>query len=278
MSVQNFIPTLWSARLLANLDKAHVYGNIVNRDYEGEIKQFGDSVKINKMGEITIGDYTGADITAPQDLTSEQKLLTIDKAKYFNFQVDSVDQHQANVALMDKGMERASYALAQKVDEEIAKSYLEAGSTIGTDSAPIMLDGGNIYSYIVEMGIKLDEAGAPEVDRFIVIPSAVHGMLLQSTEFVRAGDLGDAVVTKGFVGEVAGFKVYKSNNVPHTAGAKYKVLAGHRMAITMAEQILDIRAYEPEKRFSDAIKGLHVYGIKVTEPKALVCMTVSKKA
>lgn len=277
MSVQNFIPTLWSARLLANLDKAHVYGNIVNRDYEGEIKAFGDAVKINKMGDITIGDYTGTDIAKAEDLTSEQKMLLIDKAKYFNFQVDSVDAHQANVELMDKGMERASYALAQVVDQEIAKSYLEAGLKMGTDATPILLDAGNIYSQIVEMGVKLDEANAPESDRFVVIPPAFHGMLLQSSEFVRATDLGDAVVTQGFIGEVAGFKVYKSNNVPNTAGAKYKVLGGHSMAITMAEQIVDVRAYEPEARFSDAIKGLHVFGLKVTEPQALVCLTASKK-
>lgn len=39
MSVANFIPTLWSARLLEHLDKDHVYVNLLNRDYEGEIKK-----------------------------------------------------------------------------------------------------------------------------------------------------------------------------------------------------------------------------------------------
>lgn len=276
MSVQNFIPQLWSARLLANLDKAHVFGALVNRDYEGEIKNFGDTVKINKMGDITIGDYTGADITPAQDLTSAQTTLAIDKAKYFNFQVDSVDAHQANVSLMDKGMERASYALADVVDKAIAGLYTEAGNTIGTDAAPIALTAANIYDTLVDMAVKLDEANVNRAGRFVVVPAFAHGFLLKSDEFTRASQLGDAVVTNGFVGRVAGLDVYVSNNVANTAGARYKILAGDKSAITMAEQIVDIRAYEPEARFSDAIKGLHVFGVKVTQPMALVCLTANK--
>ena len=57
MSVTNFIPTIWSARLLEHLNKTHVYAALVNRDYEGEIKNFGDTVKINQLGRVTIKDY-----------------------------------------------------------------------------------------------------------------------------------------------------------------------------------------------------------------------------
>ena len=53
MAVTTFIPQVWSARLLAHLDKAHVLTNLVNRDYEGEIRQYGDTVKITQIGDIT---------------------------------------------------------------------------------------------------------------------------------------------------------------------------------------------------------------------------------
>lgn len=278
MTVANFIPTLWSARLLANLDKNHVYGAVVNRDYEGEISKQGDNVKINQMGAITIGDYEKADIGTAEELTSSQKILTIDQAKFFNFQVDSVDQAQANIKLMDSAMERAGYAMADIVDKHIAQSYLEVavGNTLGDDTTPIALAEDNIYKQIVELGVKLDEANVPADNRFVIVPAFAHGLLLQAPQFVKGSDLGDAVVTKGFIGEVAGFKVYKSNNVPNTAGAKYKILAGHPSAITMAEQVVDVRAYEPEQRFSDAIKGLHVFGTKVTQPSALAVLTANK--
>ena len=81
MSIQNFIPTIWSARLLNHLDKSHVYLNLLNRDYEGEIKNFGDTVKINQVGDVSIKDYTkGTDIDAPEDITGEQQELKIDQA------------------------------------------------------------------------------------------------------------------------------------------------------------------------------------------------------
>ena len=112
MSIQNFIPTIWSARLLNHLDKSHVYLNLLNRDYEGEIKNFGDIVKINQVGDVSIKDYTkGTDIDAPEDITGEQQELKIDQAKYFNFAVDDVDNAQTNPKLMDKAMQRAAYAI-----------------------------------------------------------------------------------------------------------------------------------------------------------------------
>lgn len=272
MSVQNFIPTLWSARLLANLDNAHVFGNIVNRDYEGEITGAGDTVKINQMGKITIGDYTGADITAPESLTSEQTELKIDQAKYFNFLVDSVDKAQANVTLMDKGMLRASYGLAEVVDKAIASKYLEAGTQIGTDELPVSLSKENVYDNMVELGVALDEKSVAREGRFVVVPAYVHGLLLKSDAFVTANN---EVAVGGFVGRVAGLDVYTSNNVAKV-GENHKILAGTKDAITMAEQIVEVRAFEPEARFADAVKGLHVYGIAVVEPDALVCLTAKK--
>lgn len=278
MSTQNFIPTLWSARLLANLDKAHVYGAVVNRDYEGEIKKMGDSVKINKFGDITIGDYTQANINPAQDLTSSQVILTIDQAKYFNFQVDSVDAAQANVNLMDSAMVRAGYNMADVVDKYIASiaSVGATGGAIGDDTTPKVLTASTAYDNIVDLSVLLDESNTPSQGRYIVVPSFLHGLLLKDSRFIRANDMGNTVLTTGFIGQVAGFNVYTSNNVPNVAGAKYKVVAGHTSAISFAEQVVDTMAYQPEARFADAVKGLVLFGAKVVQPNALAVLTVNK--
>ena len=83
MSVRNFVPTIWSAKLFQELDKAHVLVGLANRDYEGEISSYGDSVKINGLGDITVNNYA-PNVTSitPQQLTAEQTLLLIDQAKY----------------------------------------------------------------------------------------------------------------------------------------------------------------------------------------------------
>ena len=102
-----FIPTVWAARLLVALEKALVYGqaNVCNRDYEGEIREAGNTVKIASIGDVNIGDYVkNTNITDPDNLTDSEQMLTVDQSKYFNFYVDSVDRAQQGVNVMDEAM------------------------------------------------------------------------------------------------------------------------------------------------------------------------------
>ncbi len=95
MAINNFIPAVWSAQLLKALDKSLVYANLANRDYEGEIKSLGDQVKINSLGEVSIGTYAkNTNIDAAETLDDAQRILLINQGKYFNFQIDDVDKAQ----------------------------------------------------------------------------------------------------------------------------------------------------------------------------------------
>ena len=281
MSIQNFIPTIWSARLLNHLDKSHVYLNLLNRDYEGEIKNFGDTVKINQVGDVSIKDYIkGTDIDAPEDITGEQQELKIDQAKYFNFAVDDVDNAQTNPKLMDKAMQRAAYAMNDVVDAFAANLLainVHADNAIGTNDAPIVPTKADAYDYLVDLNTKLTEANVAKMGRWVVIPAFYHGLLLKDDRFVGNGtDYNQAILEGGEVGKAAGFTVYVSNNVPNTEGTKYKVIAGTTEAGSYAEQILNTEAYRPEKRFSDAVKGLHTYGAKVLQSKCIAVLTCNK--
>jgi hypothetical protein len=283
MAINNFIPTVWSAALLENLRSSLVYGqpSVINRDYEGEISAYGDTVKINNIGEVTIGDYTkNTDIGSPEALTDATRTLTINQAKYFNFQVDDVDAAQQNPKVMQGAMSESAYALKKTADAYIASLYSEiaAGNFYGTDGTPkVASDASDAYEYLVDLSVILDEADVPEEGRFVIIPAWYHVLLLKDDRFVNNGTaMGDATRMNGMVGEAAVFMVLKSNQVPNTAGAKYKVIAGYPGAWSYAEQVNDVEAYRPEKRFADAVKGLHLYGAKVVRPTGLALMTVSK--
>ena len=109
-----FIPTVWAARLLTALEKSLVYGqaNVSNRDYEGEIRASGNTVKIASIGDVSIGDYVkDNDIDDPEVLSDDDQSLLIDQAKYFNFYVDSIDRAQQNVNVLDEAMRRSAWAL-----------------------------------------------------------------------------------------------------------------------------------------------------------------------
>lgn len=283
MSVANFIPTLWSARLLAHLDKAHVYAALVNRDYEGEIKNYGDTVKVNQIGDVTIKNYVkGQDIDDPEELNGDQQELKIDQAKYFNFSIDDVDNAQTNPKLMDEAMQRAAYGMNDTTDGFLANlmavGAINNGDNLGSDDVPLVPTAETAYDMLVDLGTDLTEKNVPTMGRWVVVPAWFHGLLLKDKRFVGNGtDYNKALIEGGEVGVAAGFKVNLSNNVPNTLGAKYKIIAGTNAAASFAEQILKTEAYRPEKRFSDAVKGLHVYGAKVFQGKCLSVLTANRK-
>lgn len=271
MSVATFIPELWSARLLQGLEKSHVATNLVNRDYEGQIRNQGDKVNINTLSDVAIKTYTSnSDIASPDDLTTTKQQLEITEADYFNIQLDDVDRVQAAGELMDTAMRNVAYKMNDRTDSFILgkiASGVDSGNIIGTTESPIQVTKNNIYESIIEMRTKLDKANVPTSGRTIIIPPEIYALLLQDERFVKSDAVaGQNVLVNGLVGRVAGFDVFESNNVVYDTNNKFwKVTAQVRTATTFAEQIVKTEAYRMEKRFSDAVKGLHVYGAKVTD-------------
>nr|DAQ58319.1 MAG TPA: Major capsid protein [Caudoviricetes sp.] len=276
MAVTTFIPELWSARLLYALEKSHVATNLVNRNYQGMITNVGDTVHINSIGAITVKDYTkNTDMDAPEALTTTDQSLVINQAKSFNFQVDDVDNVQAAGDLVDTAMGRAAYALADVSDAFLLKTIAggaATGNIVGAASAPIALTSSNVYENIVKLRTKLDKANVPNTGRTLVVPPEVYALLLLDDRFAKSdAAAGQNALLNGEVGRVAGFTVFMSNNVNTGTGTDtgktpyFEVTAQVETATTYAEQIIKTEAYRMEKRFADGVKGLHVYGAKVTD-------------
>ena len=279
MAVTNFIPELWSARLLNALDKSHVFANVVNRDYEGDIKKMGDTVHINTIGAVTIGTYTqNTDFSSgPETLATTDQTLTIDQAKYFNFQVDDIDAAQAAGDIMDKAMTRAAYGLADASDKYIAGILAGAADATNTVStSAVALTSSNVYENVVKMRTILDKANVPTAGRWLVIPPEMYALILLDDRFVKTGgEMAEGILRTGLVAQAAGFDIYLSNNcvsVNSNSTDTYTIVGGVDSAATYAEQIVSTEAYRPEKRFADAVKGLHVYGAKVVDKAQIACL------
>ena len=279
MAVTNFIPELWSARLLNALDKSHVFANVVNRDYEGEIKKMGDTVHINTIGAVTIGTYTqNTDFSSgPETLATTDQTLTIDQAKSFNFQVDDINAAQAAGDIMDKAMTRAAYGLADASDKYIAGILAGAADASNlVSSSAVALTSSNVYENVVKMRTILDKANVPTAGRWLVIPPEMYALILLDDRFVKTGgEMAEGILRTGLVAQAAGFDIYLSNNcvsVNSNSTDTYTIVGGVDSAATYAEQIVSTEAYRPEKRFADAVKGLHVYGAKVVDKAQIACL------
>lgn len=272
MAVTSFIPEVWSARLLAALEKNHVATAFVNKDYEGEIRNAGDTVHINTLSDIAVKNYTrNTDMADPDELTTVDDTLVIDQAKYFNFQVDDVDKVQAKGELVDKAMGNAGYQLAD-VSDQYLFGVIAAGA--GKKLTSVKLTEANIYAKIVEMRTWMDKASVPTAGRRLAVPPEAYALLLQDSRFVAGGGAqAEATVRNGMVGSVAGFEVYESNNLPYDSGkSETTLIASVAAGTTYAEQIVKTEAYRLEKRFADGVKGLHVYGAKVTQGEYTVTL------
>lgn len=298
MALNNFIPQIWSARIYDALRKAFVYAQegVINREWEGDITAVGDTVKINSISDPTITDYVkNVDMVAAETLSDAQKQLQITQAKAFHFYIDDIDKAQQQPKVMDNAMSRAAYKFSDVTDQYVA-GVMAAGvagaNVIGTNAAPITAPiaspgATGAYEQLVDLSTKLNESNVPRDGRFAVVPPWYEGVLRKDDRFINndaaSRDVGQPLLN-GSIGRAAGFEILVSNNVPTVAaptGAgnqvpRNQVLAGHSMAATFAEQINEVEAYRPERRFGDAVKGLHLYGAAVIETTALALLWTTR--
>jgi len=269
MSLERFIPKVWSARLLQNLHKAHVFAQVANTDYQGEISGYGDTVKINAIGPVTVRDYNKYGTLERDELQDAQTILTIDQAKYFNFAVDDIDAAQQRPKVMDEAMREAAYALADQSDQYMAGLAKEASDIV--DGGAMQAD--DVYEALTEVNQRLDENNVPRGDRWMVIPPWFVGKLVLAEIFTQGAINAQETFENGWVGQAIGLNFYVSNNLIDDYGSQDHLMpAGTRRAMSYAEQILSMEPYRPEDGFSDAMKGLHVYGGKVVDPKSMVSL------
>ena len=283
MAVDTFIPEVWSAELLTTLDENYVLAapDASNRDYEGEIANAGDTVHIGSLADPTVSTYTkNVTVINPQTLSTTDQTLLIDQSKYFAFEVDDVDKRQVlnGGNLLTTAAQRAAVKL-----QELADTYLGTLMTAGAGTvlAPAgVATPAAAFSVLIRLKVALDRANVPQAGRWIAVSPEFYGLLLADPRFTDASAYGQGgVVANGVVGRALGFTVKVSTNLPSgTAGTLPAVssfiIAGHKMATTFAEQINKTEAYRPPDSFSDAIKGLHLYGAKVVRPEALAVMDV----
>jgi len=277
MAITSFIQTIWSARMLENLNNNLVYGSVVNRDYEGEIIQ-GGSVKIPFQANVTVDDYDGSDIGDPEELTGDVLTMNIDKKKFFNFAIDDVDKAQIKVNAMDAAMKSSGYAVGNEIDKDIAAEVDNATTTMddGQQSpGAIEVDKDNAVDVLIDAVTKLKELNVDLMGAFAIVPSWMAACLVKSDYFAKNAQVGAQTLINGFVGKVAGLNILESNNVPVSNGV-YKVMVGTPKAVSFAMQINTVEAYRPQGGFKDAVKGLTVYGIKTIQPKAMIKLLVKK--
>jgi len=274
MAITNFIPTIWSENLYTELDKQYIAVKNCNREFEGDIKNCGSTVKICGVGDISVLDYTkNTDLSAPEELSENERNLVIDQAKCFNFQIDDIDRAQSVPGLMNAAMKVAANALSNAADSYVYSLYGDAGSMIFNPEPST----DNIIDTLLSARKELYKNNVTDSSDVIFEVSPDVAELIIKAKINLATDNG-ATLENGCIGSVAGCKIYVSNNImqlEEDGEFRHMCIARTKRAVAFAEQLSEINAYRPEKRFADAVKGLHLYGSKVVYPKEMVALNIT---
>lgn len=277
--LQNFIKTVWSANIIEALRKAHVFASIANSDYQGQVQNLNDKVKIMQIGPITITSYSkDADLTI-QDLDDSASELIIDQPYYFAFKVNDIEAVQVKPKAMSQATDNAAYGFRDKVDAYFAGLYEKAGiHSYATGTSPWDVSSLNVEE--VMLAVKEACARWPTAGRFLICPEWFHSKLVLAGLATKTDNI--ALFDNGMVGRCMGFDILLSENVSATSTTTWdhtKIIVGIRgQSLSFVDAINKIEAFRPEKRFEDAVKGLYIFGGKVIRPDMTLCLHADKTA
>lgn len=282
MSIDNFVPEIWSAALLSKLRSSLVYGQlgVINRDYEGDVAQAGDTVHITSIADVTVAPYVqGSTSITYEDLTDSTAALVVDESDYFAFKANDIDARQSLPGFVDDASQGAAYGIASAQDQYIADLFYAAVNGTANDLGARTADvsDNTAYDLFVDFRTTLNRDNVPKQGRWAIVPPELTAALLKDPRFIDASKSNDGglALRTGEVGSIAGFTILESNETPDPTAGTYGVIAGHAWACTFANQINDVEAIRLESAFEDGVRGLSLYGGKVVRPTCLASASVT---
>lgn len=297
LAATGFIPEIWSGKLVEKFYDSTVLAAISNTDYEGEIKNQGDKVKIRTKPTITIRNYladAALQVERPQGNVLE---LEINKGRYFNLILDDVMEIQSDLDVLSMWADDASEQFKINVDTDVLSGILGQANAanrganagrisqsinLGATTAPLALVARDaqageveILDMLLRLGQTLDEQNVPEQGRWVILPVWAVSML-KFSDLRQAYLTGDSVsvLRNGRVGMIDRFTIYSSNLLPTgtlggLAAGETAVYAGHSHGLTFASQFSKMETLRSESTFGTLLRGLQVYGYKVVDGVAI---------
>lgn len=299
-----FIPEIWSGKLVEKFYASTVLAAISNTDYEGEIKNMGDRVRIRTKPTITIREYRADGNLQVERPEGDDLSLLINKGRYFNTILDDVMEVQSDLNALSMWSDDAAQQMKIVIDTDVLTGLLDApaasnrgvaagvisGSVnLGATTTPLVsvsrtptMGQVEILDLILRLGQVLDERNIPEEGRWVILPVWAVAQL-KFSDLRQAYVTGDSVspMRNGRVGQIDRFTIYASNLLPNgVAGGleagEFAIYAGHAHGLTFASQISKVETLRSEMTFGRLLRGLQVYGYQVVDGTALAEAIVTK--
>lgn len=273
-TITNFQQTIWSKSILRSLEKITSLRNHCNFQYEKETKN-AKEVKILSVNRPTIRTYTPGTPITRESATDSSILLPVNQYRYFNFEVEDIVKAQSVPGLMEALTDEAGKGLALEGDKYVASIIKTAADAAEVDvSEEITLTTSNAMAS-VEDGFATLYANDCKVSDTFYLEVAPKVFTTYRQQLTELSTNNPEILKKGAVGKINNAFVCIENCLPESDTAYYNILRTDK-AVAFVEQIDKVEKYRPEDAFTDAVKGLYVFGAKVIRPKEIYVMKTKK--
>lgn len=269
-TVTHFQQTIWSKSILRSLEKITSLRNHCDFQYEKDSKN-AKEVKILSVNRPTIRTYVPGTAITRESATDSSQLLKLDQYRYFNFEVEDIVKAQSVPGLMEALTDEAGKGLAEEGDRYVA-DVVKTGVADGeiTASESITLTTANAMAS-VEDGFATLYANDCKVSDMFYLELAPKVFTTYRQSLTELSTNNPEILKKGAVGKINNAYVCIENLLPND-GTNYLNILRTNKAIAFAEQIEKVEHYRPEDAFTDAVKGLYVFGAKIVRPKEIYVM------
>lgn len=302
-SNSGFIPEIYAKKLAREVKKyTQFIERNCNREWEGDIKAFGDKVRISLPNAENVTVAITADTTdvcpVPGKVSPTQKTLEINNIATFSLKFSDVDQVQSQYNLLDGYSAIAMQKLGDLKDKQVMVALIKAvtnkDNMIGTAAAPQAVTKDNIYDYLVDARVALTNAGALNGNGFYSFKGnqeemeflapvytctpKIFGLMLKSTQLTHPTANADQVIERGQKSMMAGFEIDQdtvlttitATDVTGLATGAQVGIAATKMAVTYANQYTKVEKLRDPDCFADIVRGLELYGFAVIHPECAV--------
>ena len=279
-TVQYFQQTIWSKAIQKDLETITSLRNHCDFQFEKDSKN-AKEVKILGVTRPTIRTYVSGTALTRESVVDTSLTLQINQYKYFNFEVEDIDKAQSVPGLLEATIHEATLGLAEEGDKYVA-SIIETATEDGSNPLPqsasvISLTKANAMAS-VEDGFATLYGNNVKVKDDLYLEVAPKVFVLYRQALTELSTNNPEILKKGAVGKINNAYVCVENLLPtgktgtgSTDNVYYNILRTPK-AIAFVEQIDKVEAYRPEDAFTDAVKGLYVFGAKIVRPKEIYIM------